>query len=228
MNMQSIPQALLGSGPSQNILDAISFCIEAHAGQNRREGQPYSSHPISVWLLMTNYVRTLPEATQIACLLHDVAEDTEFTLEDIQSRFGIEVASVVQELTNDGSIKSTFERKKKMIEKASSLSVRARFIKIFDRIHNLSSAVDSFSEKGLWHYVRESILLYTNLKNPIPTADPHAIEHLFSCMVLLRENIENVIKMNSDVAAYSFFDVSAPFDVTDQLTWEQCSASSVN
>ena len=77
---------------SENILnEAYDFAMEAHGGQMRQSGEPYFSHPLAVAAILTE-LRADP-ATVITALLHDVVEDTSYTVADIYDKFGSEIAS---------------------------------------------------------------------------------------------------------------------------------------
>ncbi len=81
-----------------NVNKALQLAREAHYGQVDKRGEPYIYHPIRVALLLDK------PFDRIVGLLHDVAEDTKYTLDDIESEFGIEIAHVVEKLTHDTTI----------------------------------------------------------------------------------------------------------------------------
>ncbi len=120
---------------------AYETAAEAHDGQVRESGEPYITHPIAV----THYLATLQmdEETLAAALLHDVPEDTELTLADLEKRFGREVAKLVDgvtKLSKFGSARSMEEQQAENIRKmflAMAEDVRVVIIKLADRLHNM-------------------------------------------------------------------------------------------
>jgi len=123
------------------IREAWQFAIEAHGAQRRASGEPYVIHPLAV-------ARTLaelgldPETIQ-AALLHDIPEDTEYSLGDIEERFGAGVASLVDgvtKLSKFGARRTQEEQQAENIRKmllAMAEDVRVVLIKLADRLHNM-------------------------------------------------------------------------------------------
>ena len=120
---------------------AHEVAAPAHEGQLRASGEPYISHPVEV----AYYLATLQmdAETLAAALLHDVPEDTELTLADIEKRFGREVARLVDgvtKLSKFGSARSVEEQQAENIRKmfmAMAEDVRVVIIKLADRLHNM-------------------------------------------------------------------------------------------
>jgi GTP pyrophosphokinase len=120
---------------------AHEVAAQAHEGQMRASGEPYISHPVEV----THYLATLQmdAETLAASLLHDVPEDTELTLADIEKRFGREVGRLVDgvtKLSKFGSARSVEEQQAENIRKmfmAMAEDVRVVIIKLADRLHNM-------------------------------------------------------------------------------------------
>src|SRR4029079_9408551 len=114
---------------------------EAHEGQLRAAGEPYVQHPIEV----AHYLATLQmdAETLAAGLLHDVPEDTDVTIADLEKRFGREVAKLVDgvtKLSKFGSARSMEEQQAENIRKmflAMAEDVRVVIIKLADRLHNM-------------------------------------------------------------------------------------------
>lgn len=123
------------------LLKALSFAAEKHRNQKRKdsEGTPYINHPISV-------AKTLAEAGEtelkllVAALLHDTIEDTETAPEEIEQEFGLEVLTIVLEVTDDKSLPKE-ERKRLQIVQASKKSLWARKLKLADKICNVNDIV---------------------------------------------------------------------------------------
>ncbi len=133
---------------SQSELDAIQkafdFANEAHKGVRRRSGEPYIIHPIAVAKIVVSNIG-LGYKSIIAALLHDVVEDTTYTVDDIRSLFGDKVATLVEGLTK---IKTVLDNEDKAVQKSMQAEnfkrilltlnddVRVVLIKLADRLHN--------------------------------------------------------------------------------------------
>ncbi len=120
------------------ILDAIAFAAEKHRSQRRKEVEqsPYINHPVSLAriLLVTGGI-TDPEILA-AALLHDTVEDTNTTADELESRFGPRVASIVREVSDDKGLQKE-ERKRLQVSTASKKSKDAKLVKLADKISNL-------------------------------------------------------------------------------------------
>jgi guanosine-3',5'-bis(diphosphate) 3'-pyrophosphohydrolase len=124
---------------------------QAHEGQQRASGEPYISHPVEV----AHYLATLQmdAETLAAGLLHDVPEDTEMTILDIEKRFGREVGRLVDgvtKLSKFGSARSMEEQQAENIRKmfmAMAEDVRVVIIKLADRLHNMRTLTFLPAEK---------------------------------------------------------------------------------
>jgi GTP diphosphokinase / guanosine-3',5'-bis(diphosphate) 3'-diphosphatase len=118
------------------LADAIQFAKLAHEGQFRTNGEAYFNHPFRVMLCVANYTRD--EDVLCAAVLHDVIEDTKYDFEDINMRFGFEVASMVYELANkDDMALKRAERIAAREAKYKLLSKHATLIKLADRLDNV-------------------------------------------------------------------------------------------
>jgi len=123
-------------------MKAIEFAAEKHKYQRRRgyDRLPYINHPIKVANLLIE-IGCGESNLIVSALLHDVLEDTETTVEEIQEHFGTEVLNTVLELTDDMNLPYA-ERKRLQIEKAPSLSKDARKIKIADKLCNIRDIME--------------------------------------------------------------------------------------
>lgn len=157
---------------------------------------PYIVHPYRVFCFLMYRLGIYDMATLQASLLHDVDEDTEVTLEEIAAEFGDEVASLVQELTNNKDLPRD-ERKAEMIVKAATMSDKAKIIKIADRYDNLSGAKNDFSRESYLHYITESCKLCESLKQGIdPNTSP-------GYLVLGIKILDDLVKEHQRSAALS-------------------------
>ncbi len=122
------------------IIQAYQFGESAHSGQFRKSGETYFIHPIHVSLILAEL--ELDEDTIIAGLLHDVVEDTKYTLEDVSKEFGIQVSLLVDGVTKLGQIhyETKEEQQAENLRKmflAMAKDIRVILIKLADRLHNM-------------------------------------------------------------------------------------------
>jgi GTP pyrophosphokinase len=121
----------------------FDFAAEAHAGQRRMSGQPYVTHLVEVCLILLDLLEARIETTLLcAALLHDVVEDTPVTAEDVEKRFGREIAALVEGVTKlaglhfDSRQSAQAENFRKMLL-SMARDLRVIFIKLADRVHNM-------------------------------------------------------------------------------------------
>jgi (p)ppGpp synthase/HD superfamily hydrolase len=123
---------------------AADYAARQHIAQRRKgeRAEPYINHLTEVAALLAEATGG-DDATLLAGgLLHDTLEDTDSTYEDLEQRFGAEVAALVAEVTDDKSLPKE-ERKRLQIDKTPSKSRRAKLLKIADKTSNLRSMVTS-------------------------------------------------------------------------------------
>ena len=123
----------------QRIKEAYAFAAKAHEGQKRNTGEPYIMHPVAVAAIAAEELE-LDANTVIASFLHDVVEDTPYTIEDIRSRFGDDVAFLVDVVTKRK--KHIYEYTKQVdnyrqILESVHYDIRALLVKLSDRLHNM-------------------------------------------------------------------------------------------
>lgn len=171
------------------VLKAFEFANEAHKGVRRRSGEPYILHPIAVAKIVVQEIG-LGCKSIVTALLHDIVEDTEYTLEDIQRLFGDKIASLVDGLTK---IKSTIDIKHTELPNTELTSdeelnqknqeimmrslqaenfkrilltlnddVRVILIKLADRLHNLRT-INSMPDRKKFKILSESMYIYIPL-----------------------------------------------------------------
>ncbi len=120
---------------------AFEFALKAHGGQKRKSGDPYIQHCLHTAFVLAQIKADL--ATVIAVLLHDIPEDTEYALTDIEKNFGQEVAGLVEGITKLSKIKYRgVERYRESLRKmylAMARDLRVILIKFADRLHNLKT-----------------------------------------------------------------------------------------
>ena len=118
---------------------AYEFAAEAHSAQRRKSGEPYIMHPIAVAAIVAEELE-LGENPVISAFLHDVVEDTDYTIEDIRERFGDDVAFLVDTVTKRK--KDSYQHSKQVdnyrqILESVHYDIRALLIKLADRLHNM-------------------------------------------------------------------------------------------
>jgi GTP diphosphokinase / guanosine-3',5'-bis(diphosphate) 3'-diphosphatase len=119
------------------ILEALAFAADKHRMQRRKDvhASPYINHPIALAALLAQAGVTDVVALQ-AAILHDTVEDTETTFDELEQRFGKEVASVVAEVTDDKALRKE-ERKRQQVLHAPDKSREAALVKLADKTCNL-------------------------------------------------------------------------------------------
>ena len=144
---------------------AFFLAKEAHEGVRRRSGEPYIVHPLAVARIVVDEIG-LGVKSVIAALLHDVVEDTDYTVEDIESRFGPKIALMVDGLTKMSGVFKTSaseqaENFRKMLLTLSD-DVRVILIKIADRLHNMRT-LESMPPHKQMKITSETIYLFAPL-----------------------------------------------------------------
>ncbi|MEO8665123.1 MAG: bifunctional (p)ppGpp synthetase/guanosine-3',5'-bis(diphosphate) 3'-pyrophosphohydrolase [Ignavibacteria bacterium] len=147
------------------ITNAFKFAYEAHKNDKRASGEPFISHPYDVALILAKEI-PLDAVSIAAALLHDVVEDTKFTLNDIKAEFGDEVAEIVNGATKIEGMFENYEMKqvesyKKMLLSMTS-DIRVILIKFADRLHNLRT-LEFLSSAKQMRLAQETLEIYAPL-----------------------------------------------------------------
>ena len=150
------------------VRDAFDMAARAHEGTVRKSGEPYIFHPLEVAEIAVSELGL--GATSVVCaLLHDVVEDTDTTLEDIEHRFGKDVANIIDGLTKISTVFETFDKdqsiqaenfKKMLLTLGDDLKVI--LIKLCDRLHNMRT-LGSVSENTKLKIASETLFIYAPL-----------------------------------------------------------------
>ena len=124
------------------LVKATSFAAQKHKDQRRKDDacSPYINHPVALADVLVHEGGVTDLQTIVAALLHDTVEDTETTPEEIELHFGVTIRSVVEEVSDDKSLGKQ-ACKQMQIDRAPSLSRRARAVKLADKICNLRDVV---------------------------------------------------------------------------------------
>ncbi len=149
---------------------AFETAVDAHKDQRRKSGEPYILHPIAVAQIVADQIG-LGATSIAAALLHDVAEDTSLTLDDIELMFGKEVAKIVDGLTKisklskDKRVSVQAENFKKMLLTMND-DVRVILIKIADRLHNMMT-LEFMPEEKQVRIASETLYIYAPLAHRV-------------------------------------------------------------
>jgi GTP diphosphokinase / guanosine-3',5'-bis(diphosphate) 3'-diphosphatase len=148
--LMDIVKSYLDDADCERIMEAFRLADKAHAPQKRASGEPYILHPLAVATILAHL--QIDATTVIAALLHDVVEDTEYTLEQIEEMFGKDVAFLVDGVTKLNQFQyqtkedQQLENYRKMIL-AMAKDVRVVVIKLGDRLHNMRTLKHMRSDK---------------------------------------------------------------------------------
>ena len=143
---------------------AFSVANEAHYGTRRRSGEPYILHPIAVARIVSDEIG-LGSKSVISALLHDVVEDTDITLDDINNMFGPKIAQIVDGLTKIRGVLKNKEGQAENFKKivfTLSEDVRVIIIKLADRLHNMRT-LDSMPPEKQIRIAEETNTLFVPL-----------------------------------------------------------------
>jgi len=217
-------EALLTSHTNLNskiISDALSLSKEAHRGQFRKSGEPYVIHPIIVAAITA--LISADETMVSAALMHDVVEDTDYTIEELRSLFNEDIAFLVEGLTKIEVIRDEelipSSSNQKLISSAltfrnmllsSIKDVRILVVKLCDRLHNMTT-LDALSPEKQLRISEETMVVYapiahrlgiSQLKNRLEDLSfyyiyPNAYQEIDRYIVGHRQNLQ--LKLNNFV-----------------------------
>ena len=150
---------------AKQIRKAFKLSVSAHEGMRRKSGEPYVYHPLAVAEICVEEIG-LGTTSIVAALLHDVVEDTDYTIEDIRYSFGSKVAKIIDGLTKITGVfeygsSGQAENFRKMLLTLSD-DVRVILIKLADRLHNMRT-LDSMPKQKQLKIASETIFLYAPL-----------------------------------------------------------------
>jgi guanosine-3',5'-bis(diphosphate) 3'-pyrophosphohydrolase len=151
----------------QDVYRAYHYAFECHIDQKRRSGEPYITHPVSVACIAANLHLDGPSI--IAALLHDVVEDTSATLKEVESKFGKQVAKLVDGLSKldklnfNDVVEAQAENFRKMLLAMSS-DIRVMIIKLCDRTHNMQT-LGHLNEQKRKRIAQETVDIYAPIAN---------------------------------------------------------------
>ena len=149
---------------------AYVYAMQKHGSQKRASGDPYFSHPVEVAYKLTEY--RLDTASIITALLHDTVEDTDATLDEIESLFGAEIRGLVDGVTklNRLEIKSESSKQAENFRKlviAMAADLRVLMVKLADRLHNMETLHFIPKPEKRQRIARETLEIYAALAERI-------------------------------------------------------------
>jgi len=208
---QGAKDLLLSRKNTPKIRDALDFAIKAHANQKRKSGEDYVIHPILV-AAITSYLID-QEDVIVAAILHDIVEDTNYTIYYIKDRFGNECANLVEGLTkiveirdnslipsnsNEKLAKSALTFRKMLL--TSINDVRVLVIKLCDRLHNMLT-LDALPPHKQKRIAEETLVVYTPIAHRLGIAKVKNLLEDLAFKYLLPEEYEKIdsfIKANKE------------------------------
>ena len=152
------------------IQKAYILAKTSHGNQKRHSGDPYFSHPLAVAEILIDL--KLDQSSIIAALLHDVVEDTEITLEDIEKTFGEEITKLVDGVTKLGKIEVIASNQRvienfRKLTMAMSEDIRVLLVKLADRLHNMRTLYYVPSKEKRHRKAQETLDIYAALAGRI-------------------------------------------------------------
>lgn len=144
---------------------AFDLAVDAHQHQRRKSGEPYIYHPIAVAKIIADEIG-LGATSIAAALMHDVVEDTDYTLEDMEAMFGKKIAKIIDGLTkisvlNNQELSIQSENFRKLLLTLSE-DVRVILVKIADRLHNMRT-LDAMPQHKQLKIASETVFIYAPL-----------------------------------------------------------------
>lgn len=184
---------LLKNGDAKIIKKAFNVASEAHKEMRRKSGEPYIYHPLEVALVCVEEIG-LGTTSIVAALLHDVVEDTDWELEDIDREFGHKVATIIDGLTKISGVfeygsSQQAENFRKMLLTLSD-DVRVILIKLADRLNNMRT-LDSMPRHKQLKIASETMYLYAPLAHRLG-------------LYAIKSELEDLYLKYTDSDTYSF------------------------
>lgn len=153
----------------KRLVGAYEFAKTAHEGQKRSDGSPYASHPLATCEILIQL--KVDEDTLITALLHDVPEDTSYTLKDVEKRFGKKVAFLVEGVTKLSKVQYKHDMAERQIESLKRLffhsakDLRIILVKLADRLHNMRTLEYLPIRGKRLRIAKESLEIYAPIAN---------------------------------------------------------------
>lgn len=164
-NLLKACRPTMSKADKREIREAFAMAVDAHSGMRRKSGELYIFHPIEVAHICASEIG-LGKTSIICALLHDVVEDTDITLDDIEAKFGSKVADIIDGLTKISGVvgKSSSMQAENFRKILLTLAddVRVILIKLADRLHNMRT-LEAMSRTGQLKIASETLVLFAPL-----------------------------------------------------------------
>lgn len=146
------------------VTKALALATAAHAGQLRKDGSPYITHPQAVQEILAGY--GFSEEVQAAALVHDVLEDTPVTPAELRATLGEKVLALVLPLTEEGALPRE-ERNRLYVEAVRRAPAEVKAVFAADKVHNLNDLLTLHEEEGsaIWQHFGYSKDLKVKIEN---------------------------------------------------------------
>lgn len=180
------------------VRSAWEFANQAHTGQKRKSGEDYIQHPLHTALNLAKI--GMGSTTISAGILHDVPEDTEVTLAEVEKKFGKEIATLVDGVTKLGKIRLSGTKEEIYLENlrkmflAMAADVRVVIIKLADRLHNMET-LDGVDEHKRHRIALETMEIYAPIANRLGIGDIKARLEDLSFKYLASTDYERISKL---------------------------------
>jgi len=199
--LQAACASYLGERELAKIDRAYELAANFHRGQRRRSGEPYINHPVEVAIILAQNLH-MDEDVICAALLHDTVEDTSATLDDLSTRFGPDVATLVDGVTKltNISVSSMDEKQALNLRKmflAMSKDIRVIIIKLADRLHNMRTMAALPEEKRIFKS-RETMDVYAPLADRLGISSIKWELEDLAFSFLQPEDYEKVVRLVQD------------------------------
>ncbi len=186
------------------IQKAYILAKTSHGNQKRHSGDPYFSHPLAVAEILIDL--KLDQASIIAGLLHDVVEDTEITLEDIEKNFGEEITKLFDGVTKLGKIEVSASNQRvienfRKLTLAMSEDIRVLLVKLADRLHNMRTLFYVPSKEKRHRKAQETLDIYAALAGRIGLDKIKTELQELAFDILDRESRDFIVERLSEIKA---------------------------
>jgi len=204
------------------IRSAYEFSLMAHNGQKRKSGEDYIQHALHTALHIAKM--GMGSKTIAAGLLHDVPEDTAYTLDEVEKKFGSEVAFMVNGVTKLGKIKLRGTKEEYYLENlrkmflAMASDIRVVIIKLADRLHNMET-LSALPEDKQKRIALETMEVFTPIANRLGIGEVKGALEDLSFKHLDRENYDKIQKIQTEEYAHRKQHLDrAVFELRKELT----------
>ena len=185
----------------ERVRKAYEFAEKAHAGQKRKSGVDYLEHCVETAAILLKM--GLGSISTAAALLHDVPEDTKYTMEDVEKEFGKEVAFVIDGVTKVGKVRLRENAQEYFLENlrkmflAMAADIRVVLIKIADRLHNMRT-LEYLPENKRERIARETMEIFVPIANRLGIGEIKGELEDLAFKYLDPENYQETVKLENE------------------------------